>query len=108
MQQLIEALQEVRDLYHDSLEVPEDTSANFTLHLEVIQAYVNCFAAIVSYHDQIAQLEKLNGKDSLLDNVALFKSKKKKQKDQKLEELQKATLTEIESGFRGLREKIWE
>ncbi len=108
MQQLIEALQEVRDLYHDSLEVPEDTSANFTLHMEVIQAYVNCFAAIVSYYDQIVKLEKLNGKDSLLDNVALFKSKKKKQKDEKIEELQKATMKEIESGFSGLREKIWE
>lgn len=108
MQQLVEALQEVRDLYHDSMEVPEDTSANFTLHIEVIQAYVNCFAAIASYHDQIVKLEKLNGKDSLLDNVALFKSKKKKQKDEKIEELQKATLKEIESGFSGLREKIWE
>lgn len=109
MQQLIEALQEVRDLYHDSMEVPEDTSANFTtLHREVIQAYVNCFAAIARYHDEIAQLEKLNGKDSLLDNVALFKSKKKKQKDEKIEELQKATLKEVECGFSGLREKIWE
>ena len=108
MQQLVEALQEVRDLYHESTEVPEDTSANFTLHMEVIQAYVNCFAAIASYNDQVVQLEKLNGKDSLLDNVALFKSKRKMEKDEKLEELQKATLKEIESGFSGLREKIWE
>lgn len=108
MQQLVEALQEVRDLYHESLEVPEDTSSNFTLHIEVIEAYVNCFTAIASYHDQVLLLEKLNGKDSLLDNVVLFKSKKKKQKDRKLEELQKATLNEIESGFNGLREKIWE
>lgn len=108
MQQLVEALQEVRDLYHESLEVPEDTSSNFTLHIDIIQAYVNCFTAIASYHDQISQLEKMNGKDSLLDNVALFRSKKKKQKDKKLEELQKASLNEIESGFNGLREKIWE
>mmetsp|Transcript_36966 Transcript_36966/g.75362 ORF Transcript_36966/g.75362 Transcript_36966/m.75362 type:complete len:291 (+) Transcript_36966:138-1010(+) len=108
MQQLVEALQEVRDLYHDSLEVPEDTSASFTLHMEVIQAYINCFAAIASYHDQVSLLEKLNGKDSMLDNVIIFKSKKKKQKDKKIEELQKATLNEIESGFNGLREKIWE
>ena len=107
MQQLVEALQEVRDLYHESLEVPEDTSSDFTLHMEVIQAYVKCFTAIASYHDQIL-LEKLNGKDSLLDSLELFKSKKKKQKDKKLEELQKATLNEIESGFNGLREKIWE
>jgi len=108
MQQLVEALQEVRDLYHDSLEVPEDTSASFTLHMEVIQAYINLFASIASYHDQVSLLEKLNGKDSMLDNVIIFKSKKKKQKDKKLEELQKATLNEIESGFNGLREKIWE
>lgn len=108
MQQLVEALQEVRDLYLESLEVPEDTSSTFTLHLDVIQAYVNCFTAIASYHDQISLIEKLNGKESMFENVVLFNSKKKRQKDKKLEELKTAALNDIESGFNGLREKIWE
>ena len=109
MQQLVEALQEVRDLYYESLEVPEDTSsANFSLHMEVIQAYVNCFTAIARYSDQKSLLEKSSGKDSAFENFAFFNSKKKKQKDKKLEELKKAALDDIESGFNGLREKIWE
>jgi hypothetical protein len=105
MQHLVEALREVRDLYYESLEVPEDS---FSLHMEVIQAYVNCFTAITSYHDQKSLLEKSCGKESMIENLVLFNSKKKKQKDAKLEELKKATLNEIEIGFNGLREKIWE
>ena len=108
MQQLIEALQEVRDLYFESLEVPEDTSANFTLHVDIIKAYVNCFNAITRYHDQISLLEKLNGKESMFESVVLFNSKKKKQRDKTLEDLRAATLNEIEHGFNGLREEIWE
>lgn len=108
MQHLIEALQEVRDLYQESLEVPEDTSANFTLHVDIIQAYVNCFNAITRYHDQITLFEKLNGKESMFESVILFNSKKKKQRDKGLVDLRAAALTEIEHGFNGLREEIWE
>jgi hypothetical protein len=109
MQQLVEALREIRDLYYESLEIPEETlPANFSLHMEVIQAYANCFTAIISYHDNKLLLEKSSGKESMIENLVLFNSKKKKEKDKKLEDLKKVTLHEIEGGFNGLREKIWE
>ena len=119
MEQLLEALQEVRDLYFESMEVQHDdgSPAAFSLHIDIIQAYANCFTAIVSFHDRKSVLEKLGSKESkglqccssFLENFVFFNQKnKRKQMDQKLEELKKETLGNIKAGFDGLKEKIWD
>jgi hypothetical protein len=118
VQQLVEALQEVRELYYESMVVPNDAPTTFSLHIDVIQGYVTCFTAIVRYHDQKSLLERSSSKEStrlidccpsIIENLFCFnQEKKRKKKNQELEELKNETLNEIESGFNGLREKILE
>lgn len=117
-EQLVEVLQEVRDLYFESMEQQDDGVASFSLHTEVIKAYANCFMTIINYHDQKILLEKSSGSKeskglqccpSILENLIFFNSKKKRsKKDQKVENLKKETLDNIAAVFDGLRDKIWE
>jgi hypothetical protein len=118
-EQLVEVLQEVRDLYFESMEQQiDDGVASFSLYTEVIKAYANCFMAIINYHDQKLLLEKSGGSKeskglpccpSILENLIFFNSKKKRsKKDQKIEDLKKETLSNIAVVFDGLRNKIWE
>jgi hypothetical protein len=116
-EQLVEVLQEVRDLYFESME-QQDGVASFSLHTEVIKAYANCFMAIINYHDQKLPLEKSSGNKeskglpccpSILENLIVFNSKRKRsKKDQKVEGMKKETLDNIAAVFDGLRDKIWE
>lgn len=118
-EQLVEVLQEVRDLYFESMEQQNDDGvASFSLYTEVTKAYANCFMAIINYHDQKLLLEKSGGSKeskglpccpSILENLIFFNSKKKRsKKDQKIEDLKKETLDNIAAVFDGLRNKIWE
>lgn len=118
-EQLVEVLQEVRDLYFESMEQQNDDGvASFSLYTEVTKAYANCFMAIINYHDQKLLLEKSCGSKeskglpccpSILENLIFFNSKKKRsKKDQKIEDLKKETLDNIAAVFDGLRNKIWE
>ena len=118
-EQLVEVLQEVRDLYFESMEQQNDDGvASLSLYTEVTKAYANCFMAIINYHDQKLLLEKSGGSKeskglpccpSILENLIFFNSKKKRsKKDQKIEDLKKETLSNIAVVFDGLRNKIWE
>ena len=114
----MEVLQEVRDLYFESMEQQDDGVASFSLHTEVIKAYANCLMAVINYHDQKLLLEKEDGSKeskgmqccpSILENLIFFNSKKKRsKKEQKVEDLKKETLDNIAAAFDGLRDKIWE
>lgn len=132
MQHLIEVLREVRDGYYDSLEGggggalgSSSTAATTKLYMQVIQAYINCFTSIVRYHDTKKYLLKdgsktpsSNKKKKVSDDICITCynvlsklnpfSKKSKNVNPKLEQLQKDTLNDISHGFEGLTDNIWD
>ena len=133
MQHLIEVLREVRDAYYDSLEgcggggLGSSSTAATTkvpLYMQVIQAYVTCFTSIVRYHDTKKYLLKdgskmsSNKKKKAPDDICITCynvisklnpfSKKSKNVNPKLEQLQKDTLNDISHGFEGLTDNIWD
>lgn len=119
LQNSVEILREVRDLDHESLESSPAAAvgvSNVPLYMQAIRAYIHCFMAIVRYHDTkifIKGDETTNKKldeiidccTSLLNKLNVFSKPKG---NSELEKLQNETLKEIESGFRGLKEDIWE
>ena len=128
MQNLIEILREVQDLQYDGLGPGAaaagavDTS-KVPLNVQVIQAYVHLFTAVVRYHDtkkfvksdasKVAPQTKTDEDGIICCCTNILNSMKKrifsKQKSNpQLEKLQQDTLKDIENGFCGLREDIWE
>ncbi|KAL7552884.1 hypothetical protein ACHAWF_016129 [Thalassiosira exigua] len=122
MQNLAEILREVRDLHYETLLLAPAGSLGSTkrpLLVQVIEAYIHCFAAIVRYHDDkkfIGDDRKSDG-DSKQNAIVACCSKvaqrlnrllSKRKINPLLERLQQDSLKDIENGFRGLREAIWE
>ena len=120
MHKLIETLREVRDLNYDVSFSDEGMGmVKVPLHIQVIQAYVNCFTSIVRYHDTKKNLitdkkgeQKSDGMfinccTNIFTKLNPFSSKTKNETNQKLEQLQKDTLQDITTGFHGLKEDIW-
>lgn len=120
---LVETLREVQDLYHEGSGVgvggAEGGDADKDpLYVRIIQAYSKGFAAIVRFHDSKKYIKKKDGNSNntgnqsiivccskLLDKMNPFSKAKS---DPKLERLQNDALGEIENGFQGLKEEIWE
>lgn len=125
MQNLAEILREVRDLHLDAMFAGATTgastaardSAKASPYILVIRGYIHCFTAVVRYHDT-----KKHFKDGTVRKGSRSKSNgivdccskmfnrllSKKNSNPQLEKLQADTLQDIEHGFRGVREKIWE
>lgn len=123
VQTLIEILSEVRE-WHDeevyasgvaetyvSAGSMTDGIGKVPLHLRVIHAYVRCFTSIVRYHDSREVLRTYDVKASEPGRGIMAICSKwfvKPKIDPKLELLRSAALVEISTGFRGLKEDIWE
>lgn len=129
MQHLAEILREVRELHIESSIAGGSagagalytTSTKAPLHLQVIHAYIHCFTSIVRYHDakkiivssgassssSSSKKRKANICSRLLKKINPL-SRKKKNADPRLEQLRIDTLHDIEMGFHGLKEDIWE
>mmetsp|Transcript_21499 Transcript_21499/g.46715 ORF Transcript_21499/g.46715 Transcript_21499/m.46715 type:complete len:346 (+) Transcript_21499:260-1297(+) len=124
MQNLMEMLREVRDLHYEALEssvAAASGTSKVPLYMQAIHAYIHCFTAIVRYHDTKKSLKSestTNNKEkqskpdgiivccaNLLNKLNLFSKPKD---NTQLEQLQNDTLQDIEHGFRGLKEDIWE
>ena len=106
MQQLVELLRDVKDL--------EYGAKGKTVDMVVIQSYVQCFATVVRYHDELSTM-KNSGVGSANKSMfcpcpnfliswrnKLFSSKTS-ELDIKIEELQKSTLADIMMAFDDLR-----
>lgn len=124
MQNLMEVLREVGDLHDEALlatsgiaspTAADDGNKNMPVYTKVIRAYTHCFTAIVRYHDAKKFLTKKDS-DSKEGNTSCFSNILKKLKEfatkskcnPPLEKLQSDTLSDIDHGFQGLKEGIWE
>lgn len=127
MQHLVEILREVRELHIESslgggVGALYASSTKAPLHLQVIHAYVHCFTSIVRYHDAKKIIVSSDASSSSSSSSKKRKSnvcsrflkkinplsRKKKHADPRLEQLRIDTLHDIEGGFHGLKEDIWE
>ena len=127
MQHLVEILREVRELHIESsldggVGALYASNTKAPLHLQVIHAYVHCFTSIVRYHDAKKIIVSSDASSSSSSSSKKRKSnvcsrflkkinplsRKKKHADPRLEQLRIDTLHDIEGGFHGLKEDIWE
>jgi len=123
MANLVEVLREVRDLHHEDRILSSGGGIDVTpgrdtgsLYTRVIEAYKTCFTSIIRYHDSKKYfMTKKEKGGSNKNGIIVCCSKFRKiffmrlpKCNPQLEALQKETLNEIEVGFGGLREEIWE
>ncbi len=137
MQHLAEILREVREMHLEPsslggeccavgagvLSTPKSTKV--PLHLQVIRAYIHCFASIVRYHDAkeiiVCSHGERNRKNVMkkrtfniicttnyLKKINILSRKKSNITNPRLEQLRTDTLHDIGKGFHGLKEDIWE
>jgi hypothetical protein len=130
MANLVEMLREVRDLHHEEASRGDvaaayaaagatdaaNAGAKVPLQVRITRAYVRCFTAVVGYHDAREIVRK---KDAVVTGDGARRTRgcidvrcrrcfAKPKIDPKLETLRKDALEEISTGFRGLREDIWQ
>ena len=124
MHNTVDALRELRDLYQETLESSVATApsgvSKVPTYMQAIHAYIHCFTAIVRYHDMKKSFKTETAKEkrnrsksdriivccaNLLNKLNVLSEPKG---NPKLEQLQNDTLQDIERGFRGLKEDIWE
>mmetsp|Transcript_18765 Transcript_18765/g.33657 ORF Transcript_18765/g.33657 Transcript_18765/m.33657 type:complete len:338 (+) Transcript_18765:141-1154(+) len=119
MANLVEILREVGDLHLEELEQGNNNnhlSTKVPLHVQVIHGYVRCFTSIVRYHDTKQHFKKNKITKEKRNGVVVCCSKiihrlllrKKSGSALQLEQLQRETLLDVERGFEGVRERIWE
>lgn len=120
MQNLVEVLREVMDLHYEASVDALDAADTLKrpLYMQVIQAYIHSFTAIVRYHDTKEHIKgdtKSNKGErrksdgliaSCINRLNHLFSKPKI--NPRLERLQQDTLKDIENAFRGLSEDISE
>lgn len=115
MQNLMEILREVRDLHYEASESAE-SSSKISVYMRVIQAYTQCFTYIVKYHDAMNSMTKSTSAKKrggrtigcFSDLLNKLKMLSKPKNNSQLEKLQNDTLGDIEHGFQGLKQGIWE
>lgn len=121
MNNLVEMLREVRDLHYETIGTTEGTkdTSKVPVYINVIQAYVCCFTSVVRYQDskQYTKKGSSNSKGNRSKEEGGMCSKlvkklnrlfSKSKSNPQLDLLQRDTLADIENGFLGLREAIWE
>jgi len=120
MASLVEILREVGDLHLEEQEQGStatptgNLSTKVPLYMQVIHGYVHSFTSIVRYHDTKKHFKKKITKEKR-NRVIVCCSKiinrllsRKKSDTPQLEQLQNEMLLDIERGFEGVRERIWE
>jgi len=119
MASLVEILREVGD-FHLEEEEQGTTSANnnlstnkVSLYMQVIHGYIHAFTSIVRYHDTKKHFKKNKKKNGVIvccvsKIMNRLLSRKKSDSTLQLEQLQNEMLSDIECGFEGVRERIWE
>lgn len=135
MQHLAEILKEVREMHLESSLGGEDcavgagvlstsNSTKLPLHLQVVRAYIHCFASIVRYHDAKEIILCSHGEGNrknimkkrtsniictnFLKKIHILSRNKSNTTNPRLEQLRTDTLYDIGKGFHGLKEDIWE
>lgn len=120
MQNLVEVLEEVRDLHYEAAGATVAVEiTKVSLYMKVIQAYIHCFTAIVRYHDTKKCIKSdgtskegsskpegiIDCCSKILKRLNVFLGTKS---NSPLDRLKNEALEDIEHGFLGLKEEMWE
>mmetsp|Transcript_31724 Transcript_31724/g.76836 ORF Transcript_31724/g.76836 Transcript_31724/m.76836 type:complete len:310 (-) Transcript_31724:348-1277(-) len=120
MQNLVEVLEEVRDLHYEAAGATVAVEiTKVSLYMKVIQAYIHCFTAIVRYHDTKKCIKSdgtskegsskpegiIDCCSKILKKLNVFSGTKS---NYPLDRLKNEALEDIEHGFLGLKEEMWE